>query len=66
MNNKLNIETITELISLRNQLEAITQASWSYAVLNKQYPIERLTEEQAVQVISLYHNLISNTQKALS
>lgn len=66
MNNKLKLETLTELISLRNQLEMVTQASWSYAVLNKQYPVEWITEEQATQILDLYKKLIGNTVKALS
>jgi hypothetical protein len=60
--NKLPPSVLIELIELRNILDAISQVSWSFSVLNKQYPIGGMTEEDVDVIRSEYLTLIDRTR----
>ena len=59
---KLEISVIKQLIKLRNQLDAISQISWSFSLLNKQYPIATLTDKEAKELIEAYGELWQELQ----
>jgi hypothetical protein len=63
--NKISIKTTTELLRLRGILDQIGQASWSFSVLNKQYPVGALTEEQARELLVSYKELINRVTSCL-
>ena len=54
---KLEISIVKKLIKLRNQLDAMSQLSWSFSLLNKQHPIASLTEDEAKELITAYEEL---------
>ena len=62
MNNKLPPALLIDLIELRNVLDAISQISWSFSVLNKQYPIGEMTESDAEVIKSEYLDLIDRAR----
>lgn len=53
---------LIDLIELRNVLDAISQISWSFSVLNKQYPIGEMTESDAEVIKSEYLDLIDRAR----
>lgn len=61
----LSLKTTTELLRLRQKLDTISQVSWSFSVINKKYPIERITEEQGREVTQAYQDLISTITNLL-
>jgi len=66
MNNKLPPDVLVELIELRNVLDAISQISWSFSVLNKNYPIGEITEYDVDVIKSEYLNLIERARNLVS
>jgi len=56
--NKLSLKTLRDLIRLRNKLDAVSQISWSFSVLNKQSPIAKVDEEDAKVLISAYEEFL--------
>lgn len=58
--------TTQKIFSLRTFLYAISQASYTFANINKNYPFENLTEETAQNVISAYENLILDVKKQIN
>ena len=62
MNNKLPPAMLVELIELRNILDAISQISWSFSILNKQYPIGEITEDDVEVIRSEYLTLIDRAR----
>ena len=63
--NKPKIITTKKLLELRGILDQIGQASWSFSVLNKQYPMNYLTEDQALELIEAYQDLLDRVRNAL-
>mgnify|MGYP001565569116 FL=1 len=63
--NKPNIQTTTKLLKLRGILDQVGQASWGFSVLNKQYPINYLTENQAKDLIIAYEELVRKVKSSL-
>lgn len=63
--NKPNIGITTKLLKLRGILDQVGQASWAFSVLNKQYPMNSLTDEQAKELIVAYEDLLKRVINAL-
>lgn len=63
--NKPNIQTTTKLLKLRGILDQVGQASWGFSVLNKQYPINYLTDDQAKDLIIAYEELVKKVKSSL-
>ena len=59
---KLEISVVKKLIKLRNRLDAVSQISWSFSLLNKQHPIAELTENEAEELIVAYTELLDELQ----
>jgi len=55
---KIEIGVLKELIELRGVLDTVSQISWSFSVLNKQYPISSITSEDAPELIQSYNELL--------
>ena len=55
---KTNIETTSKLLQLRGKLQSISEISFSFATLNRQYPIGNITEEEAQSLLETYHKLM--------
>jgi len=55
---KTNIETTSKLLQLRGKLQSISEISFSFATLNRQYPIGNITEEEAQSLLDAYHKLM--------
>jgi len=62
---KIEIGVLKNLIKLRNILDAVSQISWSFSMLNKQHPINSLTEEEASELIQSYEELLDELKKLL-
>ena len=60
---KLSIETLNELLKLRNLLHVVNQQTFSYSVLNKAHPIDTLSEEDAPKILDAYREIISNIKQ---
>lgn len=60
---KLPLDLATQLISLRNILYNINQLCWSFSFLNKQNPMETLTEEDAKKLIVEYNKFVKNIKE---
>lgn len=58
MDNKLSIQTTTKLLKLRGILDQVGQVSWAFSILNKQNPIQQLSEKDALQLLKSYDDLI--------
>jgi len=63
--NKLDISVIKQLIKLRNRLDAVSQISWSFSLLNKQHPIAELTNEDAAKLIETYQELLDELRSLM-
>jgi hypothetical protein len=55
----MKIQTTNRLLELRNTLNSISQISWSFAMLNKQYSMQGLTEQEAQEMIKSYEALLN-------
>lgn len=62
----IQVKTYRELARLRNLLQQITQISFTYNATNKRYPFERLDEEQALELIEIYNDLLSQVNSLKS
>ena len=62
---KIDIVVLKKLIKLRNTLDAVSQISWSFSMLNKQHPISSLTETEAQELITSYEELMDELKKLL-
>lgn len=65
MDRKPTLQTTNKLLKLRGILDQISQASWSFSVLNKQYPIHTLSNSQAEELIESYEALITKVNNLL-
>ena len=65
MDRKPTLQTTNKLLKLRGVLDQIGQASWSFSVLNKQYPIHTLSNSQAIELIESYEALIKKVKSLL-
>ncbi len=56
--NKPTISQIAEVLRLRGIMQTISQISFSFAMLNKNYPFETINQDQADELIQEYKKLI--------
>lgn len=59
---KVSIRTTEEIFRIRNYLQQISHISYTFANLNKRYPLDEITEEQAQEIVEAYINLIRDTE----
>ena len=64
MKPKMNI--MNQLLSVRGVLQSISQESFNYATLNKQYPIADVTEIEAKELLQSYVTIIERVVKNLN
>jgi hypothetical protein len=62
MEKNLSIQTTEDIFRLRNFLQQISHISFTFANVNKRYPIEVLTEEEGQKVLQVYKNLIKDAE----
>jgi hypothetical protein len=62
---KIEITLLKRLIRLRAMLDKVSQISWSFSVLNKQYPIGELLDEEAQELIASYEELLKDLKELL-
>lgn len=55
---KIEPQTYRKLTQLRNKLQQITQISFNYSMINRNYPFESLDEKQAQEVIKMYKDCL--------
>ena len=55
---KLKASTLTEILKIREKFTPISSISFAFSKLNKMYPLDYLTEEQAQDLIKGYENLL--------
>ena len=61
----MKLQTTQQLLRARDFLQAISQISFSYTTLNRQFPMQNLGQEDSQELISAYVELI-NKVKSLS
>jgi len=54
----MKLETTQKLLRFRDFLQAISQISFSYTTLNKQYPMNTLSESESEGLSSAYLELV--------
>ena len=65
MASKLPLDLATQLIELRNLLYSINQICWSFSFLNKQNPLETITEEEVSKLITEYNKFIKEIKELM-
>jgi len=55
---KTKVENTSELLQLRGKLQAISEISFSFSTLNRQYPIGNITTEETQSLLDAYHKLM--------
>jgi len=55
---KLKPSTVTQILELRSKFQPISDISYAFSKLNKLYPIDFITEEQAQELIKSYEDLL--------
>ena len=63
---KIEISVLKRLIKLRGTLDAVSQISWSFSMLNKQHPVGSLTDEEAEELIESYDELMAQLKELLA
>lgn len=61
----MKLSTQVALLDLRNQLQQISHISYTVAQLNKQHPIDTLTDETANEMMTAYIDLLRQAQVVL-
>lgn len=58
MNKKVKPSTIADILKKRNNLQKLSQASFSFSQINKRYPLEQIeTEEEGKAVLDFYNSI---------
>ena len=63
MATKLPIDLASQLIDLRNILYNINQICWSFSYLNKQNPMEFISEEEATKLVEHYRKFLKEIKE---
>jgi hypothetical protein len=58
---KLTIKTSQKALQLRRNLQAISNVSYAFSKLNQNYPLDNLSEEDALELIKAYEGLLNDT-----
>jgi len=59
------MKLMSELLNKRETLQAISQITFTFATLNKRFPVSELTDKEALDLISEYEGLITKVKNAL-
>ncbi|OGN41366.1 MAG: hypothetical protein A2606_01215 [Candidatus Yanofskybacteria bacterium RIFOXYD1_FULL_42_10] len=59
----MNLETTQKLLKLRDFLQTVSQISFSFTTLNRQYPINTLSELDSEGLVRAYSDLIKKTKE---
>lgn len=59
---KLKPSTLTKIIELREKFTPISNISYLFSKINKDYPLDFLTEEKAQEVIKAYEQLLEKVK----
>jgi hypothetical protein len=57
----IDLSSKNEVLRLRSILERVSDISFSYSHINKNYPLNRLDQEGVDKLIKLYHDLIRDS-----
>lgn len=60
---KMNLKTTQLLLKYRDFLQSISQISFSFSTLNKQYPISGLSNTDGRGLIQSYSNLVRKAKQ---
>ena len=63
--NKIEIGLLKKLMKLRGVLDAVSQISWSFSMLNKQHPANTLISEEAEELVQTYQEFLDELEKLL-
>jgi len=55
---KLKPSTLTKILHTREKFTPISNISFAFSKLNKLYPLDFITEEQAIDLIESYEELL--------
>lgn len=61
----MNIKLLGRLIEIRNVLNSISDASFSYKTLSRKYPIETISETEAKDLLETYERLITQVTNSI-
>lgn len=56
----MKISTQTKLMQLRSHLNTVSDVSYAFTKMNRQYPLDSLDEETAKEVIIAYTQLLND------
>lgn len=57
-----NIKTTQYLLKIRDYLQSISQVSFSFTTLNKQFPIQTMDYEGSEELINAYMQLVNRVK----
>jgi hypothetical protein len=60
--NDVTLETLDKLLKLRDELSKISDLSYRYNLIKRNYPIESLDEKTARQLIGIYEGMLKEGQ----
>jgi hypothetical protein len=61
----IDLSSKNEVLRLRNILERVSDISFSYSQINKNYPLSTLDQKDVDEMIKFYHNLIQDLHPIL-
>ena len=61
----MKIDLMSELLQERETLQAISQITFTFATLNKQFPIGEIREEDAGKLLGEYDSLIKKVKSVI-
>lgn len=62
MKNSITIKTTQDIFRLRNFLQQISSISFAFSKLNQKYPIDQISEEEGLYIISVYKDMLKDTE----
>ena len=60
--NNVNLDTLDKLLKLRDELSKISDLSYRYTLLKRNYPIESLDEKTAQQLIGIFEGMLKEAR----
>lgn len=55
---KIKPSTLTQIVELREKFSPISNISFIFSKLNKNYPLDNITEDEATELIAAYKKLL--------
>ena len=56
--NKVRPTTLAKILELRGKFQSISDISYTFSKINKNYPLDFISEEQAKDLIAIYEQLL--------